>query len=227
MIGNFSLQLFRVVILLSLWRTVMMGKGVVLGMDLEAVLTYTLIANVFAGQLIPHIDIDNDLWSGKLANRFLRPMGIYGQFIAEMIGGWVPNFCLFSLPLLLVAPLLGVDPWPATWAVGGWFVVSLTLSIAVGTAFDLFFAACMVFFEHSIYALQQIRNALTTLLSGSLVPLALLPWGLGDYLELLPFASLASAPLQIYTSTGDPHFLIPLQAFWAVVLWTVAHAHGG
>lgn len=224
LIGDFALRLFRVVILLSLWRTVMAGQGVVSGMSLEAVLTYTLIAEVFAAQLSGRTHIDEDLWSGNIANRFLRPMGIYGQMLAEMVGGWIPNLLLFSLPLLLAAPLLKVDPLPATWMAGLWFALSLLLSVAVGTALDLFFGACMVFLENSVYALQLIRNALTTLLSGALVPLALLPWGLGETLALLPFASLASAPLRIYTGTGDPNLLVPLQGFWAVVLWVAAHA---
>jgi ABC-2 type transport system permease protein len=224
LVSNFALRLFHVAILLSLWRTVMADEGAVAGMSLEAVQTYTLIAAVFNAQLSGRTRIDDDLWSGKIANRLLRPMGIYGQILAEMVGGWIPDLLLFSLPLLLAAPLLGVDPWPATWMAGLWFAVSLTFAIAVGTALDLFFAACMVFLEHSIYALQRIRTALTLLLSGRLIPLALLPWGLGEYLELLPFASLVSAPLRIYTGTGDPHDLVPLQAAWAVVLWVAAHA---
>ena len=37
LIGDFALRLFHVAILLSLWRTVMAGQGVVAGMSLEAV----------------------------------------------------------------------------------------------------------------------------------------------------------------------------------------------
>ena len=81
----------------------------------------------------------------------------------------------------------------------------------------------MVYFENSVYAMQQMRNAVSTLLSGSLIPLALFPWDLGQYLQWLPFASLASAPLRIYTGTGDPLRLVALQAAWCVALWPVAH----
>jgi len=38
----------------------------------------------------------------------------------------------------------------------------------------------------------------------------------------LPFAAMASAPLRIYTETGDPLFLIGLQLFWAFALLGVA-----
>jgi ABC-type uncharacterized transport system permease subunit len=59
-------------------------------------------------------------------------------------------------------------------------------------------------------------------LSGAVVPLALLPWGLGGALEWLPFASVAWAPLAIYTGMGDATRLIALQAFWALALWPLA-----
>ncbi|MCE2451229.1 MAG: hypothetical protein J4F35_23645, partial [Candidatus Latescibacteria bacterium] len=127
LIGDFALRLFHVAILLSLWRTVMAGQGVVAGMSLEAVLTYTMVAAIFADQLAGRTRIDDDLWSGNIANRFLRPMGIYGQMLAEMVGGWIPGLLFFALPLLLIAPLLGVDPLPATWTAGLWFLLSLAL----------------------------------------------------------------------------------------------------
>ncbi|MBI1930548.1 hypothetical protein HYR99_40670, partial [Candidatus Poribacteria bacterium] len=38
----------------------------------------------------------------------------------------------------------------------------------------------------------------------------------------LPFASMASAPLHIYTGTGDAFRLIAVQAGWSVILWPVA-----
>ena len=90
MLGMFVIQLSQVVILLALWHTVMSGQGEVSGMSLEAVLTYTLIAAVFGGQLGGRIQIDNDLWSGNIAHRFLRPLGIYGQMLAEMVADHQP-----------------------------------------------------------------------------------------------------------------------------------------
>ena len=39
-----------------------------------------------------------------------------------------------------------------------------------------------------------------------------------------PSTWLVSAPLRIYTGTGEPHDLVPLQVTWAVVLWIGAHA---
>jgi ABC-2 type transport system permease protein len=238
MTAGLILRLLRVIILISLWRSVFGERASVGGMSLEAVMTYTLIAEAFSTQMSIRTALSDTLWEGIIANRLLRPIGIYGQFIAEMIGGWVPSLLLGTLPLLIVAPFLGIDVAPSSPAAVPLFVLSIAFGVGVGTALDVFFSACMVFLEQSVYALTQIRDAVSVLLSGAVLPLALLPWDLGEYLVWLPFAALASAPLQIYTGTGDPLFLLALQAGWMLVLWPLAHgfwslsrerlvAHGG
>ena len=221
--GHFGLKLLRVVFLLSLWRTVLPETGETSGMTRAAVLTYTLISEVFSGQLSLNTSLDDALWRGDIANRFLRPAGVYGQFMAEMLGAGLPDLLLFSLPLLCLAPLLGVNPLPVSAAAALLFVCSLTLAFLIGAALAFIFASVMVLLEQSVYALMQIRNAVSVLLSGAVIPLALMPWGIGDVLGYLPFAALASAPLRIYTGTGDPLFLLALQAVWAALLWPVAH----
>jgi ABC-type uncharacterized transport system permease subunit len=139
-----------------------------------------------------------------------------------MVGGWGLNLCLFSVPLFLISPLLGVNAFPPEPAAAGWFGISLVFTIAVGLAMDIIFAALVVFFEHSVYAITQIRNAVSTLLSGALLPLALFPWGIGEVFSWLPFASMASALLRIYTGTGDVFKLIGIQAGWCLILWPLA-----
>ena len=219
---QFVFRFLRVVVLLAIWRTLLAGKGVTAGMTMDAVLTYTLIAEVCADQLAPHTDIEWALHDGGIATRFLQPLGLVTQFSALMVGRWLFAFALFSLPLLLVAPWLGVNPWPASGAAAMGFALSLLLTISVGVAIEFIFAALIVFMEGSAYVVARTRIALSMLLSGALIPLALLPWGLGDIFQWLPFASLASAPLRIYTGTGEPLTLMATQIAWSLVLWPLA-----
>ena len=221
--GDFGLRLLRVVLLLSLWRTVLPETGATSGMTRAAVLTYTLISEVFAGQFSVNNSLDDALWRGDIANRFLRPASVYGQFTAEMLGTRLRDLLLVSLPLICLAPLLGVNPFPASAGALLLFVCSLALSILVGSALAFLFSSLMVVLEQNVYALMQIRNALSVLLSGAVIPLSLMPWGIGEVLGYLPFAALASAPLRIYTGTGDALALLVLQAAWAAVLWPLAH----
>jgi viologen exporter family transport system permease protein len=219
---DYLFRFLRVAVLLALWRVILAGKGTVSGMTLDAVLTYTLIAEVFGGQLAPRTSLDWTFWSGAIVGRMLQPLGIFGQFAAEMCGKWLFELSIFSLPLLLVAPLLGVSPLPAGPSAAALFPISLLLGISVGLALEFIFGALLVLLTLPLWAVNQVRAAVTTLLSGALLPLALLPAGVGAALAWLPFASMASAPLQIYIGTGDPLRLVAVQAGWSFVLWPLA-----
>jgi ABC-type uncharacterized transport system permease subunit len=215
---DYGLRLLRVVVLLALWRIILGSDGAG-GMTTAAVLTYTLIAAVFSEQLTIRTTMDNALWNGSLANYFLRPHWLAGGFVAETAGQWAIDFAAFSLPLLVASPLLGVDPRPASLLDGLLFLVSLGLAIAVGFAVEFLFVALLVVLELNVWALRQVRGAVEAVLAGSVVPLALLPWGLGAVFAWTPYAAMASAPLRIYTGTGDPLPLLLGQLGWSVVLW--------
>ncbi len=217
---SYALRLLRVVVLLALWRNVLLADHVGDGpLSLAGVLTYTLIAEVFADQLNVRTTLNQAFWEGTLVMRFLRPMGLMRQFSAEMLGPWCIDFVLFSIPLLLAAPALGVDPRPASPAAGALFVFSLGLAVLVGVAMDFLTGAVVVWLEQPVWLVEWIRAAIALLLSGALVPLVYYPWGLGDIFALLPFAAMAWAPLAIYTAAGSPPALILSQLFWAATLW--------
>jgi ABC-2 type transport system permease protein len=219
---DYLLRALRVIVLISLWRIVLGAHAETSPVALGAVLTYTLLAEVFSEQLSVKSTISDAFWQGSIAQHFLRPMPLVPQFAAEMLGGWLVNFALFSIPLLLAAPLLGVDARPASAFAAAVFALSLGLAIVVGFAIDFIASALTVALEQPVWLVQWVRQAVSVVLSGAVVPLTLLPWGLGPILEWLPFASLAWAPLAIYTGIGDVTRLLALQLFWALALWPLA-----
>ena len=218
---DYLLRLLRVAVFLGLWRVILAGRGPVEGMDLGALLTYTLIAEALAEPLACRTRFEDALWNGSIAMRFLRPLPLVGELLAEACGRWLFNLAFFSLPLLLVATLLGLSPWPARAGAGALFPLSLALAIAVGLAIDLLFGIAMVSFDLNRWALDQVRGTVTVLLTGAVVPLVLYPWGIGRMLDWLPFAAMASAPLRIYIGVGDPWRLLALQAAWSLMLWPI------
>jgi ABC-2 type transport system permease protein len=220
---DYLLIIVRVIVLMSIWRMIFTGRGEVGGMSLAMTLTYTIVSVIFGGLFTFHTTLADDFWDGRLATRFLRPMHIFMQYIVEALGTWAVNFCLLSVPLYCAAPLFGVNPLPRSVIHAGWFIVSLVLAVGVGAAIDLFFAALVVIFGNGAYAINRVRRAVSLLLSGAVLPLALLPWKIGDIFAWLPFAATASAPLRIYTGTGNPAMLIVMQLGWLVVLGLTAH----
>ena len=220
---DYLLRILRVVLLLSLWRLVLGGRGEISGLTLAAVLTYTLVAEVFAEQLDVTTRIEDTMWEGTLTGRFLQPLRLVGNFAAELAGNWAVTFLTFSVPLLLLSPVLGVNALPASMGHGALFVVSLGLAITLGLAVDFIFCGIAGAIGQNIWIVKYVRNGLSTLLSGALLPLQLLPWGLGDLFMWLPFASMAAAPLRIFTGTGEPILLLSLQVVWCALMWPLAN----
>jgi ABC-2 type transport system permease protein len=221
-IVDYALRILRVLVLLGLWRTILSGRESTGPMALAAVLTYTVVAEIFAEQLAVRTTLHLAFWEGTLVIRFLRPMGMVRQLAAEMAGKWLISLSLFSVPLLLATPLLGVDPRPSSPIAALLFLPSLALAILVGLALDLFFGGLTVALEQPVWVIEYTRTAVATLLSGALLPLAFYPWGLGEVFSWLPFAAMAWAPLAIYTGTGPPLLLLTSQLLWAAILWPVA-----
>jgi ABC-2 type transport system permease protein len=219
---DYGLRLLRVLVLVALWQTILSDSARVGAMSLAAVLTYTLIAEVFNDQLATQTTMVEAFWEGNVVLRFLRPMGLVRQFAAEMSGRWLINAILFSIPLLLLAPILGVDPRPVSPQAGALFALSLGLGVLIGLAIDFLFVTFTVALDQPVWLVHNARVAVGALLSGSLLPLAYYPWGLGDIFSWLPFAGMAWAPLAVYTGAGDPLRLISIQLFWVVVLWPIA-----
>jgi ABC-2 type transport system permease protein len=224
---DYLLRIVRVVVLLALWRSILgtpTGERALAeaGLSLAAVLTYTVVSEAFSQQLEVRTELDVELWDGAVVVRFLRPASLVGQLAAELLGRWAFGLVGFAIPLFLVAPLLGVDPLPASPVAGALFVASLVLGTTVGLALDFIFAILMAALQISVWVVHSVRTAVGTVLSGALIPLALLPGGLGELFGYLPFAATASAPLRIYTASGPPALLLLSQVSWAVCLWLIA-----
>jgi ABC-2 type transport system permease protein len=219
---DYLLRLLRVLALLSIWRILFAGRGVVEGMTLPTVLTYTLVAEALAEPLAARTELPWAFWDGSITMRFLRPAGIIPLYAAEAVGQWSVGFALFSLPLLLCAPLIGVNPLPHSPLLALSFVLSLGLALSVGLALETIVVSLAVGWGLQVFAMDRVRSAINLLFSGAFLPLALLPWGLGVIFGWLPFASMASAPMRLYTGTGDPGRLLGIQAAWSLLLWPIA-----
>jgi ABC-2 type transport system permease protein len=221
---DYAIRGLRVLVLLSIWRSILESRPDASPVPLAALLTYTVVSEAFASALSVHTRLSDSIWQGTLVHYFLRPAGVVRQFAAEASGQWAVDFVLFSIPLLLLAPLLGVDVAPASPLSALLFVVSLLLAVAVGLAIEFIFAGFSLMTDQPIWLIEYVRRAIAGILSGALIPLAILPWGLGDLFGWLPFAATAWAPLAIYTGMQAAAPLLALQLAWVAVLWPLALA---
>lgn len=221
--SGYVVRLVRLVILTAVFGSLLRGGADADGMRVSQALTYTLLASVFSEQLYIFTPATTALWEGSIISRFTRPLPVMGGLMAETAGKWIPSLLFYSLPVLLIAPLLGVNILPADFRSGLLFVLSMVLSISLGFAIDFIFSAVAMCLKNGCWAALMIRESVSELLSGALIPFALLPVGVGNVLSMLPFGSIASAPLSIYIGLGNPVRILAQQLIWNIVLWTVAY----
>ena len=218
LLAGYLLKIVYLLPLVFLWRSLSEGGADLGGFTLGQLLTYTCVSTVLRSQLNVYTDAVTWHYDGKILDLYRRPQTIFGQLVTTTIGGWLPELLLFSIPLIFILPLFAINMIP----VSAWFWPSLLLSIILGFSVDFLFSCFIISMKNATWMAYSFRAAVTLLLSGAIIPFDLLPWGIGNIFRLLPFGSLASAPLTLFTGMAKASEVIPLQILWNLILWPLA-----
>lgn len=214
---NILVNLMYLIPLMFLWR-VIAENGTDTGMSLTQLLSYTYINALLSEMLVVRTMVSAWNYEGQMLSLFARPFPVFGQIIAQTVGGWIPMFVIFSLPMFALAPLFGISIIPSSV----WFFPSLILCISLGFAIDFIFACITIRMKGMAWLSYSIRMAVVSLFSGTVIPFKVLPAGLTAIFEYQPFGSLGGAPLSLFAGTADPKQIIITQVLWNIVLWPVA-----
>ncbi|MFP4457876.1 MAG: hypothetical protein ACLFPS_09515 [Clostridia bacterium] len=221
-LGRYLLQLVSLIFLILIWES-LANQGADLGIfTLNELIIYSIGAAVLSEQLNIVTPATTSFWEGSIISRYLRPMSVLLHLSLETIGSWLPKLSLFSVPIILATNLFSINLSASIMQSPLAFLASLILSISLGFAIDYIFAALVIRLKNANYTAYSIRMALITFLSGAVIPYNLFPFNLGNILQLLPFGSLASAPLLILLNKGNIDQLIFLQVFWNIFMWPLA-----
>jgi len=211
------MRLVYLVPLLFIWKS-LAERGTEVELSVSQLLTYTYV-NVLAGDLMI-VNTCLSAWDfdTRSMELFTRPMSVFGQVIAGTVGEWMPMLLLFSLPMLLAAPVFGIRILPRT----PWAVPSLFLSVSLGFALEFLFYCLTVRLRNVSWLTYVIRTAIVSFFSGTVIPFRILPFGMERWIRFQPFGSLGGAFLSLYVGSEDAAAVLPVQLFWNVVLWAAA-----
>ena len=207
------------------WIAAYSGMETVSGVSQRDMITYTTISVIMGNLLTMGVQnrIARSVRSGSVALDLLKPVSIYGIYLAEDIGDALAALFQKAVPLVLVGTIMFGFPAPASFS---HFLLFL-FSFAVGYLINWILAALLGLCAFKTLRLGPLANAkgfIMKLLSGSIFPLWFFPAGFRRVLEILPFMNIYQLPLGIYIGQYSMEEIVSrtgLQLFWCAVLWLV------
>jgi ABC-2 type transport system permease protein len=186
------------VISLLIWRTAI-ANGAQLPVDERYVTTYFVLLSFVTMATSSWMTgfLANDIRLGKLSSWMVRPASLLVGFVAN-------NLSEKFLKLFALVPMIGIVWWifsdsmnipagPGRWALFG---VSILLGAILVFTIDILIAS-LAFWMDDVSALAQARLIIASVLSGAVVPLALMPdWSRG-FVDYQPFRYTVSFPVEI------------------------------
>ena len=159
---------------------------------------------------------------GSIAYELVRPIKLYNNWFVQCIANRITPTLLNCMPVLVIAAVM-VPKYRIhfpTFMNLVLFMISTILALAVVVALALIMHISM-FYTTSPRGIRIIVTAITTFLSGGVIPLPYFPDSVLAIIELLPFASMQSTPLLIFTGLikkTEALQSVGLQCIWLVIL---------
>lgn len=195
-------------------------------MELSQTVSYIWIQQTFI-LLFSVVFADGDIYAaietGSIAYDLVRPIDLYGRWFCQSAANRLAVTAVSTLPALLIALLIpapfGLSLPPNAW-VFLLFLISVALALGVVVSFAMLMYVSL-FYTLSHRGVRIIVTAVTSFLSGGIIPLPFFPTPILAVVELLPFAAMQNMPLRIYSGNiagADAWGGIVFQLFWLITL---------
>jgi ABC-2 type transport system permease protein len=224
-ISTIIIQCFVVIATSFFWVAAFGERQSAMGVTKTQMLTYSIMSAVLSCLFTANVEdrVIQSVRKGNVALDMLKPVSIFGMYLAEDIGAITVSFCQKALPLILVSCVLIQVPVPSSVVNFILFLASVVISYLINWLITACFSM-LSFFVISIGPLHQIKTSLIRILSGSIIPLWFFPDGLQTVLKFLPFVYIYQLPLSIYIGKLQlPEILMQmgLQLIWLLILYVV------
>lgn len=220
--GNIIMQTIIMITSVYFWRALYTGRSAVNGVDVGSMQTYIIISSALSVLLITNVErrIGRSVEKGSVATDMMKPISLFGMFLAEDIGSIIALIFQNMLPILLIGSLMIKVPVMADIRNLPMFVISVVESFLINWLIAALFGM-MAFTTINNNALIQVKKHLIRLLAGSIIPIWFFPESVSKVLSALPFVYIYQLPLSIYIGRGDRTAMISqmrIQFIWLVIL---------
>ncbi len=227
---DFWLRVTSILILMYgirwVWITLYTQRPGAFGVTLQQMVTYGVLSMAILNLFFtgPPYYMAQQVRSGAIDVDLLKPLDFHFHMLARSTGEMLFRIIVIALPAMLVGYLLFDLQLPANFQAGFLFVVALLLGYLVNFHLE-FLLGSVALITLEIHSIDWAFHATSRFFSGQFVPLWLFPGALGMLANILPFRSVFSTPLSIYTGvlTGSAVTqAISFQLLWLIILLIIS-----
>lgn len=214
-----------------LWVTLSSQSPEIVGMPLEQMITYAMLAMLLdtifypSGDNAPHRYMAKQIKDGTIVVDLLKPINYQRHMFYRTTGFVLARLIFLVIPAYIFALLFMGMRVPITAVNGILSIISLVLGYLI--LFSLNFLLGIIgMITLDIKHISWAYNALISFFSGKLVPLWLFPLWLLNFANILPFKYMYAVPVSIYIGNLSYREIIQtqlLQCIWAIVLIWIGH----
>lgn len=222
-ITGLASSLLYIILYYYIWSAI--SASGTLTSSLSAVMTYIVVAQVVSSTVFISVEgfIGRKVRRGTIVNELKRPVTLFSQAYFRKLGAAVFRSLSRGLPVLILGTFYLNIPLPGGLSIL-YFILSLLLALNLVVLFS-YSASMLVFWTKVEWSIRGVRNTVQRLFSGVIFPLYLLPAGLSNIFDVLPFKYMVDGPIQIFLMqiTGFEAFkMLGLQFAWVLVLFGLA-----
>ncbi len=174
----------------------------------------------------PDPEVRTMMRDGTVAYELARPLDLYTLWFTRNAANRVAPTVLRCLPIFVIGmAFLGMQPPPSLAAFLA-FLLALLGAVALIAAWCTLITISLLW-TISGDGIARIMPGLVAVLSGQILPLAIMPDGLKPLLAFLPFTSMVDAPFSLWVGsreTSELGSILLHQLAWTVVFVLVGRA---
>lgn len=232
---NYRLQLLTSLLVTSvevfasifLWRTLFQEQAVISGYNWNDMIIYCMLSFILNAMLgySTERNISRSVLDGSISMDLIKPISYQSRCLFQSLGSAIVDGAVAIFFGVLIMVLLCDVGSVLTISGLLLFLVSMILSFLVKFCVAYIAGLCC-FFTSNGFGIIYMRQVITDVFSGALLPLSFYPLWFQKTASVLPFQSIIYTPTQIFLGRmGGQEALqvILLQVLWVVLLWIFAH----
>ena len=211
-----------------LWSAIFSGNDYVRGFDFHAMLSYYVISSFLCSLDFSHqisSEVSQLIKDGGFSKHMVTPMSPFGFFSFMIAGESAFHFAFSLAAVFLCRVFLGIG---MTFSGDVLNIAAAIIMIPMGLFFMIclhYFLGILAFKFLSVRAITFVANNFVQFLTGTLVPLILLPDAMYGIMRIFPFYYVTYFPAMLLIGRGTDHAIngLIILGSWTSVFFILCH----